>query len=307
MRLEQLQYFLEISTSKSISVAAENLYISQPALSRSIKALEEELGVSLLFRAVDGVRLTQAGKELLPFMREVLTKASELTKASQQCIHAATPTENLSGQLTVFTIPVIADILLLPALEQMSQLFPQIDIHIQITDFNDPCQIAFPENADLLIWMNVDNILDQALKDIHIHMETLFTDNFSIVVSQNHELAKKKIVTLEEALTYKLVAHHNGLNLDNFYHNFTKHDDPLDIILKSNNNRVITQALIKQDAVLITNNQTIQADYHNNDQLITIPLKNRKGTYFCLYDVNNPFLPVIKNFITVLKSVRAGI
>ena len=62
MRLEQLQYLVEISNSKSISIASENLYISQPALSRAVKNLEEELGVTLLFRTVDGVRLTDVYK-----------------------------------------------------------------------------------------------------------------------------------------------------------------------------------------------------------------------------------------------------
>lgn len=58
MRLEQFESLIEIANSNSISIAAQNLYISQPALSRSIKGLEDELGVPLLSRTVDGVRLT---------------------------------------------------------------------------------------------------------------------------------------------------------------------------------------------------------------------------------------------------------
>ena len=51
IRLEQLQYLLEISKSRSLTTAAEHLYMTQPALSRAIKALEDELGITLLHRA----------------------------------------------------------------------------------------------------------------------------------------------------------------------------------------------------------------------------------------------------------------
>ncbi len=307
MRLEQLQYFIETASSKSISIAAENLYISQPALSRSIKALEKELDVPLLVRTVDGVRLTEAGEELLPFMRDVIAKVNELVAASKYYSQSTIFSKEFSGEFTICTIPVIADILLLPALEEMSNLFPSINIKIQIVDFNEPLSVSLPSDADLLLWMNIDGALDYALSTIDVQVEPLFSDNFSIVVVKDHPLSKKKIVTLEEALSYKIIAHHNGLNLEYFYSNFTKQSQPLNILLKSNNNRVITSALVNQNAVLITNNLVIQTDYRNNPDLISIPLKNRKGTYFCLYQENNIYLPVIKEFITLLKANHAGI
>lgn len=122
MRLEQLQYFLEIATSGSISIAAENLYISQSALSRSIKGLEEELGVQLFLRAVDGVRLTAAGEKLLPYMREVLSKAQDLSQAALTLAAPSSP-QALSGQLNLCTIPIIADA---PAAASLGTALPTV-------------------------------------------------------------------------------------------------------------------------------------------------------------------------------------
>ena len=225
MRLEQLQFFLEISTSGSIRIAAENLYISQSALSRSIKSLEDELGVQLLLRAVDGVRLTTAGEQLLPYMRDVLNKAHSLSQAAERYTFAA-ESDTLSGQLTICTIPVIADSLLLPALAQMYVKFPAVKIDIQLQSNADPLELTFPETADLLIWMNVDHTLDQALETAALHAEPLFADHFSLVCAKTHPLAKKKTAVLEEALTYKTVAHHNGFPVRQHSPSYSRHYHP---------------------------------------------------------------------------------
>lgn len=306
MRLEQLQYFLEIAASGSISIAAENLYISQSAMSRSIKGLEDELGVQLFLRAVDGVRLTAAGEKLLPYMREVLGKAQELTQAALTLAEPAYP-KTLSGQLNLCTIPIIADALLLPALEQLYQQFPAVKVNIQLLEDNAPLQLTFPESTDLLLWMNVDHTLDQALAETPLYSEPLFTDGFSVVVANTHKLAAKKMITLEEALTYRIVSHHNGLDPDRFYAQLAALNKPLEVIAKSNNSRVITQALLKQDAVLISNNQMIRMEYRDHQNLTIIPLKNHKGLYFALYDFQNPYIQVIKAFINSVKIVRAGL
>ena len=65
MELKQLQYFRKAAKTKSISAEAEALYITQPALSRCIKRLEEEVGASLLQRTSSGVELTAAGAALM--------------------------------------------------------------------------------------------------------------------------------------------------------------------------------------------------------------------------------------------------
>ena len=83
MRIEQLRSFLEVASSKSISIAAENLYITQPSLSHSLKLLEEELGLDLFIRSSDGVRLTTEGKKLLPIVQNIL---QQLDNLKQQAI-----------------------------------------------------------------------------------------------------------------------------------------------------------------------------------------------------------------------------
>lgn len=304
MRLEQFEYFIEIANSKSISIAAENLFISQPALSRSIKALEEELGVALFYRTVDGMRLTKAGQELYPEMKEIIDRTIALSK------HAASfaktcPDEDFEGPFHIYTLPVLIDSLLMPTLEQLHHDYPDLEPHMHQLELGEPLSLSIPEDADLILSVNIGNILDEDIADSGWHMEQLFIGNSFVVVSKQHPLAGKKIITRSEMLDYKLITHMNGFNVDFLFQKLAKKTS--DIILKSNNSRVITQTLMNNQAVLLTNNLLLQMDYSSNPDLAVIPLKNSRSQYFCLFDENHPYRCFIDDFVETVKFVRSNL
>ncbi|MGE1063675.1 LysR family transcriptional regulator [Megasphaera paucivorans] len=67
MTFQQLKYIIEISKSRSITAAAQNLFISQPSLSKSVKELETELGITILKRTRHGISFTSSGMEFLSY------------------------------------------------------------------------------------------------------------------------------------------------------------------------------------------------------------------------------------------------
>ena len=72
MELRHLRYFVRVAETENVSRAALKLHISQPALSRQIRDLEDEIGVSLLERTAKSVSLTEAGRLFLDEARAVL-------------------------------------------------------------------------------------------------------------------------------------------------------------------------------------------------------------------------------------------
>src|SRR5437868_4864096 len=77
MELRQLRYFVAVADEGSISRAAKKIFLTQPALSRQIRALEDEIGQCLLERQPHSIRLTAAGEALQREARELLAHAEQ--------------------------------------------------------------------------------------------------------------------------------------------------------------------------------------------------------------------------------------
>ena len=113
MELRQLRYFVAVADTGNISRAARKIFLTQPALSRQIKALEEEVGQCLLERHAHSVRLTPAGEVMLHEARELLRladQAVERVKAS-----------GTGGRLRIGYAPTLAEGLMTEA--QLAEAF----------------------------------------------------------------------------------------------------------------------------------------------------------------------------------------
>ena len=77
MELRHLRYFAAVAAHGSFSRAAHNLHLTQPALSRQVKDLEDELGVPLLVRGTNAITLTEAGEIFYEEARDLLARADQ--------------------------------------------------------------------------------------------------------------------------------------------------------------------------------------------------------------------------------------
>ena len=80
MNLLHLKYAVEIANTKSISRAAENLYMGQPNLSRAIKELEENLHITIFNRTSKGITVTPEGEEFLQYARRIIGQVEEVDR-----------------------------------------------------------------------------------------------------------------------------------------------------------------------------------------------------------------------------------
>ena len=127
LTLRHFRYFEALARHGHFGHAASACAISQPALSVQIKELEEMLGTTLFERAPRKIRLTSFGEEFALRVREILLSVDELgdfARASQ---------DGLPGRLRIGVIPTIAPYLLPTIIGDLSDLHPEIDIHVRET------------------------------------------------------------------------------------------------------------------------------------------------------------------------------
>jgi DNA-binding transcriptional LysR family regulator len=95
--LDQLRYFVAVADSGTTHEAARRLHISQPPLSRQIRALEEEIGVDLFERSAQGMRLLPAGEVFLDRARSILSALDSAVVATRTVRGSWPPTSNRDG------------------------------------------------------------------------------------------------------------------------------------------------------------------------------------------------------------------
>jgi LysR family transcriptional regulator, nitrogen assimilation regulatory protein len=124
MELRSLSYFARIAELGSITRAASHLHLAQPALTRHVQRLEEELGVALFTRANRGVRLTEAGQRLLDNALRILR---DIERAGDEIrAHTAHP----SGKIVLAVTPTLCPVVVPEAFGRMHCDYPRIELKV---------------------------------------------------------------------------------------------------------------------------------------------------------------------------------
>jgi len=176
MELRQLRNFLTICEEGSITAAARTLRITQPALSRQIKALEDDMGVQLLERGAHSVSLTPAGEALMAEGKKFVRAADAMIEKVKLA--------GIGEPLRIGYAPSLAGDFLGVAIERFTQLHSRVRISL-----ND-CSSA--EMRSGLASGKLDLILAPPGSQQDIRWENLRTYGWRLVAKGNHPLADKK-------------------------------------------------------------------------------------------------------------------
>lgn len=122
MNKRQLQYAVALSRTLNISQTAENLKITQPALSKQILSLEKELGLALFDRSTTPLKMTLAGENFIKFAEEILIKEENLIRLMQDF------KEDKKGQLVIGISPFRAGYFLLSTIKKLQEKYPGLQI-----------------------------------------------------------------------------------------------------------------------------------------------------------------------------------
>ena len=178
MDIQALTAFLRVAETRSFSSAAEDLHLTQPAVSKRVAALEAELGTLLFNRLGRRVDLTEAGQALLPHARDI---TGQLARARQSIddLHGA-----VSGRLRLATSHHIGLHRLPPVLREYSERFPQVSLDIDFIDSEQAFDALHRGRVELAI-VTLPPQRDDALLS-----RAIWPDPLVFMASSEHALAK---------------------------------------------------------------------------------------------------------------------
>lgn len=190
MEIDQLRQFLVVARLGNISHAAEELALSQPTLSRSIKRLEEEFGQPLFERKTRSVELTEAG-QLLHGRAETVLRLLDDAKAQ-------IADDGRTGRVRIGAIPTIAPYFLPNFLRTLHREFKQAELVVQEQTTEELLARVKQGEVDLAI-------LALPISAKYVEVEKLFEEELFLVTPKGHPLAERKRVTLDDVEPYPMV------------------------------------------------------------------------------------------------------
>ncbi|MFZ6709409.1 LysR family transcriptional regulator [Undibacterium sp. TC9W] len=191
--LQELQAFVAVAERSSFKHAAEDLFLSQPALSRRIEKLEDLLGVKLFERTTRRVQLTNVGRIFLANVRNALDELEgAMLSVSDLAAHR-------TGVISLACVPSAVHYFLPGVLKSFTERFPKIRVRIHDESAQDVLNLVLAGEADF-------GINFAGAENPEIDFQPIYKEHFVLAVPQDHPLARRKKLTWKETARERYIA-----------------------------------------------------------------------------------------------------
>lgn len=192
MEMRDLRYFIHVVEYGSFTKAAANIYLSQPTLSKSIKKLEQELGVELFERSTRSLKLTDAGEIVYKQGLKILDTSNELKVLLADLRNLPT------GEIRFGIPPLVGSLFFSDIATNFGEKYPHVSLKL--------IEVSAKK---------VENLVDEGKVDVGIvviptdtnkfNVSTFIKDEFLVFTSLDHPLAKEKSICLEQLRNEKFI------------------------------------------------------------------------------------------------------
>ena len=300
MTLQQLKYVITISKSGSMHTAADELFITQPNLSKAIKDLELEMGITIFNRTNKGVLLTDDGTKFLSYARQVVEQANLLediykNKESIKRIFA------ISSQHYGFVVNAFVKLVETLGKDTYEFSLRECKTYDVINDVKD----GRSELGVIYFSRFNSEIMKKVISSNGLSYEFLFEAKPHVLLSKNHPLANKERLTLDDLDAYPRLSYDQGLN-NSFYYSEEPH--ALESVSKAivvSDRATLFNILIGLNGYTISSGMISSSLDGNN--IISIPLESDEVMDLVyIYDSDKPMKEITKQYLAILREYISG-
>ena len=287
MNITQLKYVLEVAASTSMREASTRLYVTQPALSASIRELEDELGILIFERTNKGISLTEAGREFIGYAKKAVGQY-EILEDRYLSIDSDRERFSVSTQHYNFAMKAFTDVI--KKMEPDKYVF---SIHETKTkEVLDDVRNLKSEIGIISFSGSNEAVIKKLFRDYQLEFTPLMRRDTYVYVWKNHELAGRTEISIEEMQEYPCVSFDQTSD-SNFYlteeamadyafDKMIKSDDratSMEIIAELGGYSIGSGMLSEENAIL----QGLVAIKLKEEDPLTIGYITRKGSSHSIY------------------------
>jgi DNA-binding transcriptional LysR family regulator len=189
--LSQITAFVEVAERRSVSRAAEALFLTQPALTARVQRLERDLGAQLFVRTSRGMKLTEAGEAFLPYAFRALDALAD----GRMQVNALE--RGGAGRLAIGAAPAVGTYVLPSLLKRFALSHPRVEVRVRTGHSEEILELVLREQVDIG--------LVRSLRHRDIASTPLYEDRLILVVDPEHPFAAAGRIRLDEIAGEQLI------------------------------------------------------------------------------------------------------
>ncbi|AGL03467.1 selenium metabolism-associated LysR family transcriptional regulator [Desulfoscipio gibsoniae] len=295
MNIERFKVFSKVAQFKSFTRAADELFMTQPAISKNIKLIEDFYGVVLFRRIGKHIELTEAGNKLLQFANEILKLADEAKEALNE-------DKLQSEEKIVISSGSTVGVYILPeVLKSFLKKYPKVQFTIEIS------------NAQKILDEFVDGSIDVGIIGALVHKTSLkylpfISEELKLIVAKHHPWCQKSEISASDLKSQPFFLREKGSGLRYVVEErLRKAGIELDNVTEMPNNEAIVKLVEAGLGVSIVSEYAIAEDLELN-RVKTVKIKNLDlhRYFYLLYNEEKMSSKTFNNFIDYLRTNCTG-
>lgn len=300
MKIEQLEYFIEVVKAGSINAASKKVFISQQSLNKSLHSLEDDLGFPILNRTRRGVTMTAEGEIVFNAAQAIVARFDQMMdQIARLNSHRE---EGLSGRMNIHTSPMLSISILPVVYVDYMHAFPNVQVYLQEKYRDDIIREVSHHHGDVGFIL-VPNTIDSFFESVpsNVVLAKLATYPIYMAMSPRHPLAHQRSLALQSIAEYPIIVYEAGGSKG--VHAFQKMQD-MKVILSTNNYHMCEELLREGNTLMYSYPKYIGRRVFADFVHIPVNTKNVRFEMYMAYnkEATNKERRLIDSFSSILQQ-----
>ena len=292
MNFNQLRIFYSVARNSSVTLAAKELFLTQPAVSIQIHLLEENYSVKLFNRSGKGITITEEGKLLLSYAERIFNLSDEMEEALWQM-------KSLDrGRLKIGSSRTIGSYYLPQLFEIFKLKYPHIEIQMDISNSSRVIE-------EILSFQNDIGFIGIDYFHKNLVLKPFIKERLVLITPPDHELTRKKAISFKELNGQKMIMREKGSGtMELIKQELTKNKVSVETVMELGSNEAIKRAVEAGLGVSIISNNVVKRE-KDQGRIKVLHFSSNKDIiryFYIIYHKDKYLSNLLKTFLDVARE-----